>query len=161
MVKAASGYLSARLHGIREHVHRYRSWDLQISSLLNHTLPVPLLISEVRCATVGHCELFLDCYRINLFVLFNTSYTLLVALPHQRADSLEWSQHRLNLFSSAGETVSCRIVVGMTSNYFLRSRFSSSSFVFLPSLLCPFFLISLLYVFFLSFSLRNTIVDVT
>lgn len=63
----------------------------------------------------GPCELFLDCYRINVFLLFNISYTLLVAFPHQRADSLEWSVHRLNLCSAAGETVICRIVGSMTS----------------------------------------------
>jgi hypothetical protein len=127
------------------------------SNFCIHTFPIPILISEVQCATDGHCGLFLDCYRINVFLLFNISYTLLVAFPHQRADSLEWSLHRLNLCSAAGETVICRIVGNMTSKYFPRSRLPSSSFAFLAVLLHLCFL-SLLCMFF-SFSLRNTIVD--
>lgn len=71
----------------------------------------------LQCAMDSHCELFLDCYRINLFLLFSMSYTLLVAFPHQRTDSLEGSLRRLNLCSAAGETVICRMVVNMTSKY--------------------------------------------
>jgi len=122
----------------------------------------------LQCATDSYCELFLDCYRIYLFLLFSMSYTLLVAFPHQRTDSLEGSLRRLNLCSAAGETVICRMVVNMTSKYRISlylAFFFFFFFFFFPYLSChchfTFFLFPIICMFFCSFSLYNTVVDLT